>query len=79
MDIKKKPKEFKALRNSHLVWAENIMPKTNKCDIHSPLYTNFVLIFLYKPKTYNPPRSSVGLHVFLPGNLSVLSGGTLIL
>ena len=28
---------------------------------------------------YNPPSSSVGLHVFIPGNLSVLSGGTVIL
>jgi hypothetical protein len=29
--------------------------------------------------TYNPPSSSVGSHVFITGNLSVLSGGTVIL
>jgi len=28
---------------------------------------------------YSPLRSSVGLHAFLPANLSVLSGGTIIL
>jgi hypothetical protein len=28
---------------------------------------------------YTPPSSSVGLHVFIPGNISVLSGGTAIL
>ena len=30
-------------------------------------------------KSHNPPSSSVGLRVFLPGNLSVLSGETVIL
>jgi len=28
---------------------------------------------------YNPPGYLIGLHVFLSGNLSVLSGGTVIL
>ena len=28
---------------------------------------------------YNPPSPSAGLHIFLPGNLSDLSGGTVIL
>ena len=32
LDVNEKPKEFTALRNSHLVW-----PKMNKCNIYSPL------------------------------------------
>jgi len=33
----------------------------------------------FDPKIYNPPTYSIGRHVFLSGNLSVLSGGTVIL
>ena len=41
-----------------------------ECGPHETLH-----IFKRKVLEYNTPSSSVGLHVFLPGNLSVLSGG----
>jgi len=39
----------------------------------------FIFLSHYLGNTYNPPSSSVGLHVFLPGNLGVPSAGTVIL
>jgi len=32
-----------------------------------------------RSKGYNPPSNSVGLYIFIPGNISVLSGRTVFL
>ena len=47
---------------------------TLKCDTH----TNIWHLTLHTG-TYNPPSYSIGRHVFLSGNLSVVSGATIIL
>jgi len=44
------------------------------CHIQS-----LVLFHFFKFEDYNPPSSSVSLDVLIPRNLSVLSGGTVIL